>query len=116
LQLFFYFGSILAIAFVFYRQHVVLTSKDDRRALIAQAREFVSRTVRQNPDDIYFQNQLESDQIFHILRPHLSNHFYGALMGRVVSYPSRPGVTMPQTASLFIAEIERLEKKWGLQV
>jgi hypothetical protein len=88
--------------------------ESDRRALIAQARDFVSRTVRQNPDDIYFQNQLESDPVFFILRPHLSGHFHGALIGRVVSYPSRPGATMPQTAYLFIREIERLEKEWNL--
>jgi len=88
--------------------------KSNRRALIAKARDFVSRTVRQNPDDIYFQNQLESDQIFYILRPHLSAHFNQVLMGRVVLYQSRPGATLPQTAWLFIREIERLEKEWNL--
>jgi hypothetical protein len=87
---------------------------ESNRALIAQARDFVSKTVRQNPDDIHFQNQLESDQIFYILRPHLSDHFNQALMGRVALYPSRPGATLPQTARLFIAEIERLEKEWNL--
>lgn len=88
--------------------------ESEKRALLAQARAFVSRTVRQNPDDIYFQNQLESDPSFFVLRPYLSDHFNGALIGRVVSYPSRPGATMPQTARLFIAEIERLEKEWNL--
>jgi hypothetical protein len=34
---------------------------ESRRALISQARDFVSKIIRQNPDDIYFQNQLESD-------------------------------------------------------
>jgi hypothetical protein len=116
MQLAFYCSSILALAFVFYRQHAVLISKDDRRALITQAREFISRTVRQNPDDIHFQNQLESDKIFSILRPNLSSHFNRALMGRVVLYPSRDGSTMPPIARLLIAEIERLEKEWGLQV
>jgi hypothetical protein len=88
--------------------------ESNRSALIAQARDFVSKTVRQNPDDIHFQNQLESDQIFYILRPHLSDHFNQALMGRVALYPSRPGATLPQIARLFIAEIERLEKEWNL--
>ena len=40
-------------------QQLTAPIESTRRAWIAQARDFVSRTVRQNPDDIYFQNQLE---------------------------------------------------------
>jgi len=47
-------------------QQLTADIERNRSALIAQARDFVSKTVRQNPDDIHFQNQLESDQIFYI--------------------------------------------------
>ena len=96
-------GSVVLVAWRYFKP-IPDRVESNRRALIAQARDFASRAVR----------KLEFDQIFYILRPHLSDHFYRALMGRVVSYPSRPGVTMPQTARLFIAELEQLEKEWNL--
>jgi hypothetical protein len=54
---------------------VPTSQNDERRAWIAQARHFVSITVRKYPDQAYFRDQLKSDQIFYRLRPYLSDHF-----------------------------------------
>jgi hypothetical protein len=88
--------------------------KSNRRALIAEARDFVSRTVRQNPDSSHFERQLASDPIFYKLRPYFSDHFKMTLSGRMVSYPSWEDSRMPVIAARFIDEIERLEKTWDL--
>jgi len=85
-----------------------------RRALIAEARDFVSKTIRQNPDSDHFERQLASDPIFYRLRPYFSDHFKMTLSGRMVSYPSWEDTRMPVIAARFIDEIERLEKEWNL--
>jgi hypothetical protein len=95
---------------------VPTSQNDERRAWIAQARHFVSITVRKYPDQAYFRDQLKSDQIFYRLRPYLSDHFKQALTGgRMLLYPSQDESQMPGIATLFLNEIERLEKEWGLQ-
>jgi hypothetical protein len=89
---------------------------ESRRTLISQSRDFVSRTIRLNPDSAYFVKQLASDQIFYRLRPYLSDQFkmvlHASMSGRMVSYPSSG---MPAIAARFIDEIERLEKEWNLK-
>jgi hypothetical protein len=88
---------------------------ESRRVLISQARDFVSRTIRLNPDSTYFEKQLTSDQIFYRLRPYLSDQFKmvlnASMSGRMASYPSS---RMPVIAARFIDEIERLEREWNL--
>jgi hypothetical protein len=88
--------------------------ESNRRALIAEAREFVSRTVRQNPTSADFERQLASDQSFYRLRPYFSEHFKAVLHGHMVSYPSWEDRQMPAVAARFLDEIERLEKEWNL--
>jgi hypothetical protein len=98
-------------------QSFVQGASEDRRALINAARAFTSKTVRENPNYGHFQKELESDQIYFKLRPHLSDHFKQALTGgRILVGPGREESQMPGIASLFIREIERLEKEWGLQI
>lgn len=91
-------------------------SLQERKELLAQARNFVTRTVRKNPDYGHFQKRLESDQIFFKLRPHLNEDFLKALTGgRVLVVPPRSDSQLPGIAWAFIREIDRLEKEWRLQ-
>jgi hypothetical protein len=89
-------------------------TESDRRALIAEARDLVSRLVRQYPDSAQFEKQLASDQIFYRLRSYFSEHFKMILRGRMVTYSSWEDSQIPATAARFLDEIERIEKKWNL--
>jgi hypothetical protein len=86
---------------------------EDRKKLLAQARSFVTKTVRENPDYDYFQKTLESDELFLTLRPYLSTNFKHAIIsGRFLVGPLR-GSNMPGIASSFLRETDRLEKEWN---
>ena len=56
-------GSVVLVAWRYFKP-IPDRVESNRRALIAQARDFASRAVRQNPDDIYFQNQLNLIRFF----------------------------------------------------
>jgi hypothetical protein len=82
-----------------------------KSSLIPRARQFVSETVRKNPNEEYFRGQLESDTLFLELKPHLSPDFLHALMsGRVAVVPPG-GSRMPGLAWAFIEEIDRIERE-----
>jgi hypothetical protein len=88
----------------------------DKKALIAQVREFVTETVRNNPDYTHFRERLESDQIYLKLRPYLSDHFKYKVVSGGLTVISIPASRMPGIATAFVSEIDRLEKEWGLQI
>ena len=62
-------------------------AQDNRRALIAEARNFVAATLsegRDNHDMAYFQPALEASEIYLKLRPYLKGNFHQVLRGRIL--------------------------------
>jgi hypothetical protein len=87
----------------------------NRQILIAQARDFVSTTMRQDKGYEYFQHALEPSEIYLKLRPHLKEEFHRALTSGFVIVAAPRASDMPGIAWAFIGEIERLEKEWNLR-
>src|SRR3984893_14972458 len=92
-------------------------AQDNRRALIAEARNFAAATLsegRDNHDMAYFQPALEASEIYLKLRPYLKGNFHQVLRGRILIASASSQSRVPGIASAFIHEIERLEKEWHL--
>lgn len=92
--------------------------KSKRNTLIYDGRKIVARFM-ELPDmksDRLFINILEVSLVYYELRPYLSNSYKQKLAcsGRT-AYAQAKGASLPYFASEFLAEMERIEKEWGLR-
>ncbi len=88
---------------------------DEKRALIAKAREFVVIATGEKGINTDFKRKLESYAPYFELRPHLSVEFRKKVDAQRTVFVPRDGTHLPALASWFLDELDRLEKEWGLR-
>jgi hypothetical protein len=81
--------------------------------LIADARSLVAQATAKKGIDTNFLKALERSLVYFQLRPYLSERFKNSSGGRVV-FVAADGSNLPALARMFLAEIDRLEKEWGV--
>ena len=90
------------------------SGKLERAALVRSARQLAVNLVHTNPDG--FADSLERTTIYYRIRPWLSQQFLKQMRqrGSTVIIPANEG-SIPPLADLFLHEVDRLEREWGLR-
>jgi hypothetical protein len=88
---------------------------NERRALIANAREFVVKACEKKGAETDFRKKLEAYVPYYELRPHLSDDFRAKWNATRVIHVFADDPNLPDIAVFFLNELDRLEKEWGLR-
>ena len=89
--------------------------KHDKRTLIAQAREFVVDSCAKRGVNTDFRKAAQRYAPYFVLRPYLTDDFRRKMDAQRTIIVPRDGATMPPLATMFLDELDRLEKEWGLR-
>jgi hypothetical protein len=95
------------------RRLAAATARQEFQKLIADARLFVVQSTANDGVNTDFYKALQQSVIYLQLRPYLSEKFRRSCGGRVAVVPA-DGSNIPGLASMFLDEIDRLERERGL--